>query len=57
MKKTNETAMLSHGYHASEYQGSMKQPIFQTSTYEFENAQQGHGTSLLIWKTLKSRAW
>lgn len=49
MKKTNETAMLSHGYHASEYQGSMKQPIFQTSTYEFENAQQGR--DFFAWAT------
>tara|TARA_B100000795_G_scaffold42811_1_gene28037 strand:+ start:168 stop:1418 length:1251 start_codon:yes stop_codon:yes gene_type:complete len=49
MKKTNETAMLSHGYHASEYQGSMKQPIFQTSTYEFENAQQGR--NFFAWAT------
>jgi len=49
MKKTNETAMLSHGYHASEYQGSMKQPIFQTSTYEFENAQQGR--NFFDWAT------
>ncbi|HCY25356.1 MAG TPA: methionine gamma-lyase, partial [Cryomorphaceae bacterium] len=48
-KKTNETAMLSHGYHASEYQGSMKQPIFQTSTYEFENAQQGR--NFFAWAT------
>jgi len=41
--------MLSHGYHASEYQGSMKQPIFQTSTYEFENAQQGR--DFFAWAT------
>lgn len=41
--------MLSHGYHASEYQGSMKQPIFQTSTYEFENAQQGR--NFFAWAT------
>jgi len=41
--------MLSHGYHASEYQGSMKQPIFQTSTYEFENAQQGR--NFFDWAT------
>ena len=41
--------MLSHGYQASEYQGSMKQPIFQTSTYEFENAQQGR--NFFAWAT------
>ncbi|MEY2963553.1 MAG: hypothetical protein RL754_814 [Bacteroidota bacterium] len=33
--------MLGHGYEAHEYKGSMKQPIFQTSTYEFPNAQAG----------------
>ncbi|HBB80756.1 MAG TPA: methionine gamma-lyase, partial [Cryomorphaceae bacterium] len=36
-------------YHASEYQGSMKQPIYQTSTYEFENAQQGR--NFFAWAT------
>lgn len=41
MKKKPETAMLGLGYHAAEYQGSMKQPIFQTSTYEFPNSQAG----------------
>ena len=41
MNKKPETAMLGHGYHAAEYKGSMKQPIFQTSTYEFPNAQAG----------------
>lgn len=41
MKQKPETAMLGLGYHAGDYHGSMKQPIYQTSTYEFPNAQAG----------------
>lgn len=33
--------MVGHGYHAADYHGSMKQPIYQTSTYEFPSAQAG----------------
>ena len=41
MQKKPQTEMLGYGYHAADYHGSMKQPIYQTSTYEFPNAQAG----------------
>jgi len=43
--------MLGHGYHAADYHGSMKQPIYQTSTYEFPNAQAGK--DYFAWATGK----
>lgn len=43
--------MLGHGYHAADYHGSMKQPIYQTSTYEFPNAQAGK--NYFAWATGK----
>ena len=51
MKKKPSTEMLGHGYHAAEYHGSMKQPIYQTSTYEFPNAQAGK--NYFAWATGK----
>jgi methionine-gamma-lyase len=36
-----ETLMMGYGYAPSLSQGALKPPIFQTSTYVFENAQQG----------------
>jgi methionine-gamma-lyase len=41
MNKKPSTEMLGHGYNPAHYHGSMKQPIFQTSTYEFPSAQAG----------------
>ena len=43
--------MLGHGYHAADYHGSMKQPIYQTSTYEFPNSQAGK--DYFAWATGK----
>ena len=43
--------MLGLGYDAAHYQGSMKQPIFQTSTYEFHNAEAGK--QFFSWATGK----
>ena len=43
--------MLGLGYDAAHYQGSMKQPIFQTSTYEFPNAEAGK--QFFAWATGK----
>ncbi len=43
--------MLGLGYHPEHYKGSMKQPIFQTSTYEFPNAQAGK--DFFSWATGK----
>jgi methionine-gamma-lyase len=51
MKKKPSTEMLGHGYHAADYHGSMKQPIYQTSTYEFPNAQAGK--NYFAWATGK----
>lgn len=51
MKKQPETEMLGHGYHAADYHGSMKQPIYQTSTYEFPSAQAGK--DFFSWATGK----
>ena len=36
-----ETLMMGYGYAPALSQGALKPPIFQTSTYVFENAQQG----------------
>ena len=43
--------MLGLGYDAAHYRGSMKQPIFQTSTYEFPNAEAGK--QFFAWATGK----
>ena len=43
--------MLGLGYDAAHYRGSMKQPIFQTSTYEFPNAEAGK--QFFAWSTGK----
>ena len=51
MQKKPQTEMLGHGYHAADYHGSMKQPIYQTSTYEFPNAQAGK--NYFSWATGK----
>ena len=51
MKKEPQTDMLGHGYHAADYYGSMKQPIYQTSTYEFPNSQAGK--DYFAWATGK----
>lgn len=36
-----ESLMMSHGYEPSKAEGSVKPPIFQTSTFEFESAKIG----------------
>lgn len=36
-----ETALVSHGYEASEHLGSLKMPIYETSTFVFESAEEG----------------
>lgn len=36
-----ESLMMSHGYRASDHQGSVKCPLFQTSTFAFKSASQG----------------
>ena len=51
MNKKPSTEMLGYGYHAAHYHGSMKQPIYQTSTYEFPNAQAGK--NYFAWATGK----
>lgn len=33
--------MMSYGYHASEHQGAVKCPLFQTSTFAFNSAREG----------------
>ncbi|MDR2927785.1 MAG: cystathionine gamma-synthase family protein [Cytophagaceae bacterium] len=44
MKNSNlssESLMMSFGYNASEHQGSVKCPLFQTSTFVFKTAEEG----------------
>lgn len=36
-----ETAVIHHGYEALEHKGSLSVPIYQTSTFAFETAEQG----------------
>lgn len=36
-----ESLMMSHGYHATANHGSVKSPVFQTSTFAFETAAEG----------------
>ena len=43
-KKHMETALIHHGYEAAMHKGSLTPPLFQTSTYTFETAQQGEAS-------------
>ncbi|MCU5686776.1 methionine gamma-lyase [Bacillus cereus] len=43
-KKYMETALIHHGYTSEEYKGSLTPPLFQTSTFTFETAQQGEAS-------------
>ncbi|MGH1327121.1 methionine gamma-lyase [Bacillus pretiosus] len=43
-KKHMETALIHHGYTSEEYIGSLTPPLFQTSTFTFETAQQGEAS-------------
>ncbi|WP_412839466.1 hypothetical protein [Bacillus paranthracis] len=36
-KKHMETALIHHGYTSEEHKGSLTPPLFQTSTFTFEN--------------------
>ncbi len=36
-----ESLMMSHGHHASDAQGAVKVPVFQTSTFAFRSAEEG----------------
>ena len=38
-----ETLMMSHGYRPEWSEGAVKCPIFQTSTFVFDSAEQGKG--------------
>ena len=41
MKRKFETEVIHHGYDSKDFLGSLSAPIFQTSTYTFESAEQG----------------
>ncbi|MFB9973784.1 methionine gamma-lyase [Allobacillus sp. SKP2-8] len=41
MKRKFETEVIHHGYDSKDFLGSLSAPIFQTSTYTFETAEQG----------------
>ncbi|MDA1677205.1 methionine gamma-lyase [Bacillus cereus group sp. TH152-1LC] len=43
-KKRMETALIHHGYTSEEHKGSLTPPLFQTSTFTFETAQQGEAS-------------
>ncbi|WP_212935881.1 methionine gamma-lyase [Bacillus hominis] len=43
-KKHMETALIHHGYESNENKGSLTPPLFQTSTFTFETAQQGEAS-------------
>ncbi|MGE6595282.1 methionine gamma-lyase [Bacillus proteolyticus] len=43
-KKHIETALIHHGYESNENKGSLTPPLFQTSTFTFETAQQGEAS-------------
>ncbi|HFK1682295.1 methionine gamma-lyase [Bacillus sp. AFS051223] len=43
-KKHMETALIHHGYTSEEHKGSLTPPLFQTSTFTFETAQQGESS-------------
>src|SRR5690625_6454834 len=40
-KKRFETSVIHDGYHAKDMLGSLTTPLFQTSTFTFETAEQG----------------
>ncbi|MFD3445294.1 methionine gamma-lyase [Microbacteriaceae bacterium 4G12] len=44
MKKQMETMLIHDAYDTREYKGSLTPPLFQTSTYTFETAQQGENS-------------
>ena len=52
-KKHMETALIHHGYTPEEHKGSLTPPLFQTSTFTFETAQQGeasfHGSGSILY--------
>lgn len=43
-KKHMETALIHQGYTSEEHKGSLTPPLFQTSTFTFETAQQGEAS-------------
>lgn len=43
-KRQIETALIHHGYDSKMHKGSLTPPLFQTSTYTFETAQQGEAS-------------
>ena len=43
-KKHMETALIHHGYTSEAHKGSLTPPLFQTSTFTFETAQQGEAS-------------
>ncbi|MDH4424682.1 MULTISPECIES: methionine gamma-lyase [Bacillus] len=43
-KKHMETALIHHGYTSEEHKGSLTPPLFQTSTFTFETAEQGEAS-------------
>ncbi|MDM5190327.1 methionine gamma-lyase [Bacillus sp. DX4.1] len=43
-KKHMETELIHHGYNPTLHKGSLTPPLFQTSTYTFETAQQGEAS-------------
>ncbi|WP_324630109.1 methionine gamma-lyase [Bacillus paranthracis] len=43
-KKHMETALIHHGYTSEQHKGSLTPPLFQTSTFTFETAQQGEAS-------------
>ncbi|OJD65806.1 methionine gamma-lyase [Bacillus sp. NH11B] len=43
-KKHIETELIHHGYESTENKGSLTPPLFQTSTFTFETAQQGEAS-------------
>ena len=51
-----ETLMMGYGYAPGLSEGSLKPPIFLTSTFVFENAQQGKDFFDLTWVCVTFRA-
>ncbi|MGG5739343.1 MULTISPECIES: methionine gamma-lyase [Bacillus cereus group] len=43
-KKHMETVLIHHGYESKDNKGSLTPPLFQTSTFTFETAQQGEAS-------------
>ncbi len=58
--KQFETAVIHEGYDSKKHLGSLATPLFQTSTFTFENAEQGerrfrrYGRWIYIFTTWKS---